>query len=114
MDFQGNALLIGLFVSAGGLIMTAFGLIVAGRQLRASNEQVLVSQRIAQGEFLLHLDQIFRYHDKVHRKLRPGGEWGKEGCSDLHLMIMNPGATSRVTWDCLKGLKCWWIIELLI
>jgi hypothetical protein len=82
---------IGLFLSAGGLILTGGGLIFAAKQVRAANEQARAaneqaraaseqletSQRIARGEFLLHLDEIFRHHDRVHRRLLPNrGEWG--------------------------------------
>ncbi len=51
-----------------GIILALFGLFYTARQLEAS-------QKTARGEFLLHLDELFYQHDKVHRLLRPGGDW---------------------------------------
>lgn len=48
------------------------GLGFAGLQLRAS-------RKIARGEFLLGLDEMFEMHHKVHRRLRPGGDWSDSG-----------------------------------
>jgi hypothetical protein len=59
---------IGSIVACFTSIATVLGLYFVWRQLRDT-------RRIAQGEFLLRLDEMFRYHDKVHRRLRPGGEW---------------------------------------
>lgn len=55
-----------------GLIMTGVGLVYAGIQLRAS-------KKIARGEFLLHLDELFHQHQDVHTRLRPGGAWSSSG-----------------------------------
>ncbi|MDX1994051.1 MAG: hypothetical protein SF029_16820 [bacterium] len=52
------------------LIVTIVGVVYAGNQLH-------LSRRVSQGEFLLHLDEMMRVHDKVHRSLRPGGKWAK-------------------------------------
>jgi hypothetical protein len=63
------ATLAGLLLAAFGLILTGVGLVFTGKQLRAS-------QRVAAGEFLLHLDQmLFEQHHEVHQLLRPGGAW---------------------------------------
>ncbi len=62
-----------------GLALTGVGLLLARRQLKASYRQAQVSQRIASGQFLLQLDEMFWHHDKTHRRLRPGGEWTKPG-----------------------------------
>jgi hypothetical protein len=63
---------IGSIVACLTLIATGAGLWFVWRQLRDA-------RRIAQGEFLLRLDEMFRYHDKVHRRLRRGGEWYSQG-----------------------------------
>src|SRR5688500_304610 len=59
------------FIAVVGLLLTAAGLFFAGKQLQAS-------QQIARGEFLLRLDELFREHNDVHLRLRPGGEWAGE------------------------------------
>lgn len=61
MDFQNFATIL-------GLIITGIGLIYAGIQLRDV-------KKIARGEFLLRLDEMFREHQDVHTRLRPGGMW---------------------------------------
>jgi hypothetical protein len=50
-----------------GVVLTGIGLIFAGYQLRDS-------RRVAQGEFLLQLDEMFRHHQEVHLALRQG-DW---------------------------------------
>ena len=54
--------------TAIGAITTTIGLIYAGCQLRAS-------RKIARGGFLLRMDELFREHNEVHVRLRPGGVW---------------------------------------
>ena len=61
VDFLGVATII-------GLLLTVVGLIYAGIQLRES-------KRIARGDFLLRLDEMFRQHNEVHTRLRPRGTW---------------------------------------
>lgn len=51
-----------------GLILTAIGLFYAGFQINAS-------KKIARGEFLLRLDEMFKQHNEVHVSLRPKGKW---------------------------------------
>lgn len=60
--------------TAIGVFLAVFGLFYTAKQLKAS-------QKIARGEFFLHLDELFYQHDKVHLQLRPGGAWadGKGG-----------------------------------
>jgi hypothetical protein len=65
IDFQDAATVV-------GLIMTGIGLIYAGIQLRAA-------KKIARGEFLLRLDEMFQQHLEVHTRLRPGGVWAVQG-----------------------------------
>jgi hypothetical protein len=65
MDLQNIATVI-------GLVMTGIGLLYAGIQLRAS-------KKIARGEFLLRLDEMFQQHREVHTHLRPGGIWAGTG-----------------------------------
>jgi hypothetical protein len=52
----------GLVLALGGLLVALGGFAYAGRQL-------LFSQRSARGTFLLDLEEVLRYHDKVHLKL---------------------------------------------
>jgi len=59
---------IAAIATAVGIILTGVGLIFTGMQVRDA-------RRIAQGEFLLRLDELFRTHHAVHVRLRPGGEW---------------------------------------
>lgn len=51
-----------------GLVLTAIGLIYTGYQIYGA-------KRVARGEFLLHLDEILQKHNEVHIRLRPGGDW---------------------------------------
>src|SRR5690606_16025530 len=51
--------------TAVGVILTGGGLIFAGWQLRDA-------RRVAEGEFLLKLDEMFRHHQEVHLALRKG------------------------------------------
>lgn len=44
-------------------------------QLEVANEQLEVGQKAARGDFLLRLDEAFRYHQEVHVKLRFGGAY---------------------------------------
>lgn len=55
-----------------GVFLILPSLIYTAKQLRAS-------KKLAEGEFLLRLDEMFRQHDEVHRRLRPGGDWGQSG-----------------------------------
>ena len=72
MDLQQAATIIALILSGMGLIGTAIGLILTARQLK-------ISQKIARSDFLLHIDELLGQHDKVHRLLRPGGDWSRAG-----------------------------------
>ncbi|MCC6458009.1 MAG: hypothetical protein IT328_23845 [Caldilineaceae bacterium] len=56
-----------------GLFCTGIGLFYAGWQLR-------LSQKIARGEFLLHLDELFQQHQGIHVRLRPGGDYYTGEC----------------------------------
>jgi len=37
-----------------------------------------ISRKVNRGEFLLHLDELMRHHDPIHRRLRPGGDWSED------------------------------------
>lgn len=66
---EDQATQIAIAIPALGLLLTAAGLFYAGRQYRNS-------QRVAEADFLLRLDEmLFSQHDAVHRFLRPGGKW---------------------------------------
>jgi len=54
-----------------GLLLTGIGLIYTGRQIQES-------RKVARGEFLLHLDELFQQHNDVHLLLRPGGDYAEE------------------------------------
>lgn len=58
------------FAAIVGLLLTGFGLIFTGRQLRES-------KLIARGDFLLRLDDMLQQHNEVHTCLRPGGIWAE-------------------------------------
>ena len=58
-------------VTQVGLLLTFIGLVYTAEQIRRG-------RKVAQGEFLLRLDELFQSHNDVHEKLRPGGEWAKE------------------------------------
>jgi hypothetical protein len=53
--------------TAIGLILTAAGLVYAGRQLQ-------LQRRLARGDFILRLEEMLASHNDVHRRLdAPGG-----------------------------------------
>lgn len=54
--------------TAVGLILTGLGLVLAVLQMRES-------RKVALGQFLLNLDEMFLEHQEVHIALRPGGKW---------------------------------------
>lgn len=62
-------------------VVTAAGLIFAGRQLLLGRRATQAAQRTAEGEFLLRLEEIFsqQHFRQVAGKLRRGGgEWREE------------------------------------
>ena len=68
--------------AAVGLVLTGVGLIFAAAQVRTAHRTVAQANQtaeqargIAEGQFLLQLDDMFWRHNKVHRLLRPGGAW---------------------------------------
>lgn len=67
-QLESLAAVIAACISGCGLLFAAAGLFYSAQQLKAA-------KKIAQGDFLLHLDEMFRRHDRVHRRLRPGGDW---------------------------------------
>ncbi len=54
------------------LVITAVGIVLG---FIVTNRELVQSRKIAQGEFLLHLDELFREHQQIHINLRPGGAW---------------------------------------
>jgi hypothetical protein len=58
-----------LIATVTGLVLTALGLIYTGYQISES-------KKVARGEFLLHLDEMFKQHYQTHIRFRPGGDWG--------------------------------------
>ena len=69
---------IGSIVSAIGLILTGIGLCFAAFELRQSKQIAEESKRVSQGEFLLHLEELFQTHAEIHKRLRPGGDWSDD------------------------------------
>lgn len=70
----------GMSISLADLIPTA--LLVATTvgiflSFAVTYRELSLSRRITKGEFLLHLDELFRDHKEVHRNLRPAGKWGE-------------------------------------
>ena len=64
--------------TAFGSIATAAGSIAAGVGLITAAIGLKYTAKIAHGDFLLHLDEMFWHHDKTHRRLLPErGEWGR-------------------------------------
>ena len=55
-----------------GLMLTCMGLLYTAEQIRRA-------RNVSQAEFLLRLDEQFREHLDVHIKLRPRGDWCKQG-----------------------------------
>lgn len=66
-----------------GILATAIGVAIGVWQL-------VLSRRIASGEFLLRLDDMFRHHQDVHIALRPGGKW--YGMEELSLSAAESAA----------------------
>ncbi len=59
-------------IASLGLFLAGIGLIYTGRQIQQA-------RKIARGEFLLHLDELFAQHNDVHLLLRPGGDYANGG-----------------------------------
>lgn len=55
-----------------GLVLTTIGLLYTGNQIR-------LSRKVARGEFLLHLDEMFQGHNATQSRFRPAGDWGGDG-----------------------------------
>jgi hypothetical protein len=73
--FGSVATAVGSMVAGVGLVMTAKGLKYAAGQLEQT-------KKLARGEFLLRLEELFQDHFETHKRLRRGGEWsGDEGPS---------------------------------
>lgn len=73
--FGSIATAVGTIATGTGLIFTAIGLRYAGDQLRQSKQIAEEAKKITQGEFLLHLEELFQTHTETHKRLRPGGDW---------------------------------------
>ena len=67
-----------LIATGTGLVLTALGLIYTGYQIREA-------KKVARGEFLLHLDEMFKQHYQTHIRLRPGGDWGNGKTGPINL-----------------------------
>ena len=70
------------YYAKGQLEAASEQLVAASEQLVAAKEQLREGQKIAYGDFLLRLDEAFQRHQRVHTKLRPGGEWSRVGPDD--------------------------------
>ena len=58
-------------------IITAFAVIAAFIAGYYAKGQLDEAKKTAYGDFLLHLDEMFRYYESVHTKLHPKGNWSK-------------------------------------
>jgi hypothetical protein len=79
--FSSVATAVGSIVAAVGLVMAALGVKYAARQMEQT-------KKLARGEFLLRLEELFKDHIETHRRLRPGGEWSQ-----------NTGPTTNAEWS---------------
>jgi len=70
---------IGVIVSSIGVIVAAIALSFTARANRQNATAQQESAKARRATFWLDLRKMFAIHDKVHRKLRPGGEWDKPG-----------------------------------
>src|SRR5215217_1337817 len=82
MDAQTVATVLGVVVASFALIFTAIQVYLNNKQVRLNTEQLRLNteQRrlnlvVNRQTFLLKLEEMTRYYDEVHLKLRPGGEW---------------------------------------
>jgi hypothetical protein len=80
---------IGVIVSSIGVIVAAIALSFTARANRqnatAQQESATANRETSKARratFWLDLRKMFAIHDKVHRKVRPGGEWNKPGNED--------------------------------
>ena len=60
-------------------IATVTGAAIAVCALIYTAYQVRQSTKISRGQFWLKLEKLFNIHDEIHYKLRPGGDWHKDG-----------------------------------
>lgn len=60
-------------------IATVTGAAVAVCALIYAAYQVRQSTKISRGQFWIELEKLFNIHDEIHYKLRPGGDWNKDG-----------------------------------
>jgi hypothetical protein len=80
---------INLFIAIGTLI-TAFATIILALVTQATVRQ---AKKDSRGDFLLRLDEAFRYYQPIHSKLRPKGPWaGNSG-----------GPESNEDWIAVEG-----------
>ncbi len=80
MALSENLTLIGIFVTAVGSIASVVGIILVLSQVRGS-------QKIAKGEFLLHLAELLGKHDAAYQAVMPDKNWspGKDGVTSLDM-----------------------------
>jgi hypothetical protein len=67
----------GSLAAAIGSMVTAGGLILAVKNLKYLSKQIEDARRVARGEVLLRLDELFKDHKEVHLRLR-GGDWSAD------------------------------------
>ena len=67
---------------------TILGVIIALITLLYMAYQIKLTRDIACGQFWLELEKMFKEHDEVHIKLRPGGDW----------CFTNKGPSTNIDW----------------
>lgn len=80
---------INLIIAIGTLITAIATVILAV----VTRNTVIQARKDSRGDFLLRLDEAFRYYQPVHSKLRPKGEW-HDGLG---------GPQSREEWIAVEG-----------
>jgi hypothetical protein len=59
-------------------LVAVVALVYAKGQIKEAQNQLQQSRKIAQGDFLLRLDEAFQRNHEVHQKLQPAFAWGKD------------------------------------
>lgn len=69
--------LVGSIGTAATAVAALVALVYAKGQVREAQRQLRQSRRVANGDFLLRLDEAFQRHNETHKRLQPMFEWGQ-------------------------------------
>jgi len=78
----------GSVATAAGSIVAPVALIMGALGVKYAAPQMEQTKKLARGEFLLRLEELFNDHIDTHKRLRPGGEWSE-----------NAGPTTNAEWS---------------